>query len=360
MRDKGKRVLLQDLADALGLSMGTVDRALHNRPGVNPMTRAKVVQMAKTMGYRPNLAARALASKRRMRIAAIMPRDPHGFFSEVADGIREVARAFEGAGVQVELHECPWLKEGEAEVIEAAVDDGVNGLIIAPGSPEAVRSAIRKASRKNIPAVCVSSDAPGTERLTVVLTDPGSCGATAAELLGRVLWGKGGVAVVTGSVEIATHTEILDGFRTALADEFPDMRLCSVVEAHDNAEEAYAKTLDMFAAGAPVAGLYVSTSNSIAVLRALDTLGLTGKVVVVTMDLFPALSHRIQDGAVLASIHQRPHNQGRQAFLALYRFLTEGICPPSQMLFPPHVVMRGNLKGFLRVREEGTVAEVVD
>ena len=357
MPDAGKRVLLQDLAEALGLSMGTVDRALHDRPGVNPMTRAKVVQMAKTMGYRPNLAARALASKRRMRIGAIMPRDSGGFFSEVADGILDAARAFESAGVQVEPYECAWLAAGEACAIEKAVDDGVNGLIIAPGSPEAIRGAIRKASRKNIPAVCVASDVPGTERLTVVLADPASCGAMAAELLGRVLWGKGQVAVVTGAVEIATHNEILAGFRTALADEFPNMRLCSVVEAHDNAEEAYAKTLEMFAAGEPIAGLYVSTGNSIAVLRALDALGLTGKVVVVTMDLFPALAGRIQDGAVLASIHQRPRNQGRQAFLALHRFLAEGVCPPSQMRFSPHVVMRGNLKWFRRVIEADTLAE---
>ncbi len=359
MEDTGKKVLLEDLAGALGLSMGTVDRALHNRPGVNPMTRAKVVQMARTMGYRPNLAARALASKRPMRIACIMPRDPYGFFGEVQEGVLEEARAFEDAGVRAEPHACPWLEEGEAQVIEAAVDENVNGLVIAPGNPEAVRGAIRKASRKNIPVVCVASDAPGTERLTVVVADPAACGAMAAELLGRVLWGTGGVAVVTGSVEIATHTEILDGFRTVLAGDFPDMRLRSVVEAHDDAEEAYAKTLNLFTASEPITGLYVSTSNSIAVLRALDTLGLTGKVVVVTMDVFPALSRRIQDGSVVASIHQRPRNQGRQAFRAVHRFLAEGVCPPSQIRFPPHVVMRGNLKWFLRPGEEEAATDVV-
>ena len=348
INEMGKRVGLQDVARALGVSIGTVDRALHNRPGVNPMTRAKVVQMARTMGYRPNLAARALASKRPTRIAAVLPCDPNEFFGGVTEGILEAARAFESVGVIVESRQCPWLKDGEAQVIEAAIEDGVNGLIIAPGNPEAVRGVIRKASRRNVPVVCVATDAPGTERLTVVRADPATSGAIAAELLGRVLWSKGRVAVVTGSIMTATHGEILEGFRTTLASDFPEMQFSAVLEAHDDEDEAYRKTLELFSSGREISGLYVSTSNSMPVLRALDELGLTGKVIVVTMDLFPALARRIQDGAVLASIYQRPRNQGRQAFRALHRFLAEGICPQSQMGFPPHIIMRSNLRLFLR------------
>ena len=50
---------VKDIADALGLSIGTVDRALHNRPGINALTRQRVLSMAETIGYRPNLAARS-------------------------------------------------------------------------------------------------------------------------------------------------------------------------------------------------------------------------------------------------------------------------------------------------------------
>ena len=342
-----KKVGLLDLARALGLSIGTVDRALHNRPGVNPMTRAKVVQMARTLGYRPNLAARALASRRRTLFAAVLPRDPYGYFAEVGEGVMEAARAVEGAGVAVDFREYPWLKEGEAERIEKAVEEGVSGLIIAPGAPEAVRGVIRKASRNNIPVVCVATDAPGTERLTVVRADPATSGAVAAQLLGLVLRGKGAVVVVTGSVQTATHAEMLEGFRATLAASFPEMRFAALIEAHDDAAEAYRKTLDVFSAGENIAGVYVSTSNSPGVLRALDELGQTRRTAVVTMDLSPAIARRIRDGSVLASIYQRPRNQGRLAFRALYRFAIEGVCPPAQIRFPPHIILRSNLDLFL-------------
>lgn len=343
-----KKVALIDVAHALGLSIGTVDRALHNRAGVNPMTRAKVLQMARTLGYRPNLAARALSSKKRMRIAAVLPRDLGGFFADVNEGILEAARAVESSGIMIDARECPWLEPGETDFIEAAIADGVSGLIIAPGEPNAIRPAIRKASRIDIPVVCVATDAPGTERLTVVRADPPTSGALAAELLGTALAGRGEVAVITGSTQTVTHTEILRGFDASLGAYFPSMKRVAIVEAHDHDEEAYCKTVDLIESEPKIAGLYVSTSNSAGVLRALDRLGRTGRIAVVTMDLFPEVARRLRDGSVLASIYQRPRQQGRQAFRALYRFMTDGVCPPAQTGISPQIVMRGNLNLFLR------------
>ena len=66
-----KNVTLFDLADALGISTGTVHRALHDHPGVSAATKARVLQMAQTLGYRPNLAARFLSSKRNLSISGV-------------------------------------------------------------------------------------------------------------------------------------------------------------------------------------------------------------------------------------------------------------------------------------------------
>src|SRR4029077_21141321 len=58
------RVAVQDVADALGISRGTVDRALNGRHGVNPETKLRVLRAAQKLGYRPNLAARYLSSSK--------------------------------------------------------------------------------------------------------------------------------------------------------------------------------------------------------------------------------------------------------------------------------------------------------
>ena len=48
------------LARDLKLSMGTVSRALNDKPGVHGETRRKVLEAAQRMGYEPNQAARTL------------------------------------------------------------------------------------------------------------------------------------------------------------------------------------------------------------------------------------------------------------------------------------------------------------
>lgn len=51
---------IKQLAKSLGISIGTVSRAMNNRYGVNPRTRARVLEEARRLGYIPNGAARRL------------------------------------------------------------------------------------------------------------------------------------------------------------------------------------------------------------------------------------------------------------------------------------------------------------
>ena len=52
------------IADIAKVSRGTVDRALHGRGGINEATRERILQIARQIGYKPNLAARALSANR--------------------------------------------------------------------------------------------------------------------------------------------------------------------------------------------------------------------------------------------------------------------------------------------------------
>jgi LacI family transcriptional regulator len=57
MNKDEKAVGIHDIADALGTSIGTVDRALHGRSGVSAKTKAQVLRVAEELGYKPNIAA---------------------------------------------------------------------------------------------------------------------------------------------------------------------------------------------------------------------------------------------------------------------------------------------------------------
>src|SRR5271166_1031930 len=159
---------LRDIAQALGTSIGSVHRAMHNNPGVSPATKAKVLQMARTLGYRPNLAARYLSCRKTLRISVNTLEGTTSFWDEVRAGIREEASGILLENLEIEFRTCPRLGEGEEEAFEAAIKEKVDGIITFPSRPHTLRTWIRRASRARIPVVCVATDAPNSGRLGMV------------------------------------------------------------------------------------------------------------------------------------------------------------------------------------------------
>lgn len=333
---------IKDIARALGISTGTVDRALHAKPGVNAMTRARVLSMAESLGYRPNLAARFLKSRKHVRIAVHLPREIALFWDSLREGIREAAAPYAPA-LQVDFHSYPSLGKGDTPLFEQAIRDGVNGLIIAPGKPAALKPYIRRAARQDTPVVCVVTDAPDTQRLTSVSADPFTVGAVAGELMGRFLPDGGKVAFFTGWLAMQDHGDKLRGFESSLRTLESTVTLGPVVEAHDDEREGYRRALAVLRAHADLKGIYVSTVNSLPVLRAAEREGRLPGLTVITTDLFPELVKWIRAGKVAATVYQRPVNQGRLALQALYQFLLDGTCPQPKIHIVPHLVMRSNL-----------------
>jgi LacI family transcriptional regulator len=321
-----------------------VDRALHERPGINPMTRAKVLKMAKTMGYRPNLAARFLKSQKQLRIVALLPTHVESFFEPLRSGLEEAAAPFEPA-VLVEYLSYRWLSGEDVALFERALETQPNGMIIVPGHPVEVKSLIRKAAKQNVPVVCVATDASGTERLTSVSADPRINGAVVGELLARVRPSGGPVAFFTGDLSTEDHAEKLQGFSESIATYSSELVIAKSIEAHDDEQFAYDAARELLREREDLAAIYVSTSNSVPVLKAVEESRRDG-LTIITTDLFPEIVPHIRSGRVLATIYQRPRTQGRLAFQSLRQFLLEGTCPPPRMRLAPHIVMRSNLPLF--------------
>jgi LacI family transcriptional regulator len=110
-----------------------------------------------------------------------------------------------------------------------------------------------------------------------------------------------------------------------------------------------------------VAGIYVSTANSLPVLRALEEQQMLGKVQVLCTDLFPELIPLLEGGRILATFYQRPFAQGKAAFEILLRYLVERVRPEHAMRLAPHTVFRSNLSLFAdRVRGKARVTAALE
>ncbi|GGU41959.1 LacI family DNA-binding transcriptional regulator [Lentzea flava] len=77
-----KRPTIKDIAAAAGVSKGAVSLALNGRSGVSEATRARVLSVASSLGYRPSVTARALSSASADAVGLVLVRPPRALGDE--------------------------------------------------------------------------------------------------------------------------------------------------------------------------------------------------------------------------------------------------------------------------------------
>jgi LacI family transcriptional regulator len=237
-----KPTTLYHIAKALGTSVGSVHRALHNHPGVSAETKARVLETARNLGYRPNLAARFLISQRTLRVSVNTLQGTTSFWDEVRSGIRAAAASYPLENFEVEFRTYPRIGDGEEEAFQAALRSKANGIVVFPSSAHALRPLMRHAARVGVPVVCVATDAPGGRAAGVVAIDTLVSGSIAADLMGRLLGPReGAIAITVSDMAISEHAEKYAAFQSTMRSFYPNLRVLRPIEDNGTDEGAYRK-----------------------------------------------------------------------------------------------------------------------
>src|ERR1700684_4228633 len=119
------------IAEMANVSIGTVDRALHGRGGIKDATRQRILQVARQIGYTPNLAARALSvTKSSARIGVCMPREIHFFYDQLWSGVLDEAKRVDQVGIQFVNRPVQTLGTDDAAGFKDLIQNGVGGIIL--------------------------------------------------------------------------------------------------------------------------------------------------------------------------------------------------------------------------------------
>ena len=330
------------IADLAGVSIGTVDRALHGRPGINEKTRNRILKIARRIGYRPNAAARSLAKGKHVRIGVCVPREIAYFYDELWEGIRDEVNRYSGRGAEFVLIAVPELGKGERSAFKKLLDTGLDGIIVTPGNPEAMTPLIDSAEDKGIRIVCVSTDAPASRRSSVVCIEPRLNGLIAGELMANFVPPESKVAIVTGMLKTVDHHEKVEGFKASFLDQSDGGQVVAVIEGHEHPDESFRKTRQMLQGQPQLAGIYVNTVNCLPVCRALAATNRVHKIRLITTDLFREMIPLLDSGTIAASIHQKPYAQGQVAVRSLAEHLLHAADLLKMQHLNPNIVLRSN------------------
>jgi LacI family gluconate utilization system Gnt-I transcriptional repressor len=86
------RVTLADVASVAGVSPITVSRALRGERAVDPELVVRVKAAANRLGYVPDPAARALASRHSTHVALLIPMLSNALFVDLLEGVQRTLR----------------------------------------------------------------------------------------------------------------------------------------------------------------------------------------------------------------------------------------------------------------------------
>lgn len=331
-REACKAITQKDIAGALGISRGTVDRALHNRAGIDRELKAKILHKAEELGYSPNRLAQFLVTGRTVNLAMIVPSDP--LWREVKRGAASFL-----AGIGNLILNIRWHETGvhnpvrETEILKRVMESGVDGIGIAPADPLLLTEQIDRLVEKNTAVVTLNTDAPESRRLCFVGQDPVVAGRIGAELLAKFLAGRGRVVIVTAFEKVLVHRQRLNAFREVMEELYPGIEIAAVYENHDREEESCRLLDGHLARNGNIDGIFLTTGNGPAgAVQALRAKGLEGRVRVVCFDFFPETVKLLKSGLIHAAIGEDPFSQGYQAVKILCEYILEKKRPASRIV----------------------------
>lgn len=201
-----------DVARLAGVSHQTVSRAINNPDSVRPDTLAKVRGAIAELGYRPNLAARALVTSSTRTLGVVTAASSFYGPAATTSALEEAARTAGYACLVVTLSE-----QGSQEVgtvLDFLVARGVDGIIAVAPQDWVADAAARAAS--TVPLVVVADGMEPSQRIHVVSVDQ-ELGARMAvrHLVSR---GRRTIAHVSGAANWFDARARIRGWRGALED----------------------------------------------------------------------------------------------------------------------------------------------
>ena len=342
-----KRVTIYDIAEKLGISTATVNRALTGKPRVKEETRQLVMQTAAEMGFKPNALARSLA-RRQLRLAVI------GFtsFSEFHDpflrGARDAGEELADYNVVVDFFSyddgATNTPESDAfleNTLRRIADDGYDGVLVLGRHTDTFRLLREK-------GICVGTAVNDIEygmRDFYICYNGFVAGRMAAELIYRWMPDKERpVAIASGFQGMSIHHSTVSGFLEQM--KATPLNLCTVYYNQDNEDVAYHETLRLLDMHPDLGAVYINSFNYRGVIHAVQEKGRAGEIVLVTSDISNELRRLIENGMVAASIFQNQYEQGRRGLHRLFRMLDSHESGEEVMRIDPQIVLSSNLSLF--------------
>lgn len=339
-------VSIKQIAEMAGVSRGTVDRALNDRPGIRPEVKAHVLEIAVNLGYRSNRAGKLLGLHKTPTCIGIqMPSEGNDFFEAVQAGQKQALNELQDFGVTLQIRTMKGFSaRQQVNQIDELLRTGIQALAIVPIDHKIIHDKLNKLAQDNFPVITFNTDLDCTKRLCYVGNDYLKSGATAAGILGRIADNrKYKVVILTGSVQMLGHNQRIHGFSKVIKSNYPQIEITDIFETEDDDIKAYMVTLDVLRKYPDTNAFYCTAGGVSGCCKALVEAELGGRIKVISFDRTPSMEKYLSDAVITASIDQEPFLQGYLPVKYLFEHLLDKSPVPDRHLTRNEIVISENM-----------------
>lgn len=314
------QVSIREVADACGVSISTVSKALHGTGRISEATARRIKGTAAAMGYTGSEAARALAARPR-RIALVLPATESEAIARFRAGCREEAALLSANGIRLV----------EATPEEATTFDGV--LMHAACAPLFT-------PREGQPIAVFGGRAAALHPVAEVTPDARVAGRLAAQFLAFATDGAPAI-VLTARRGSYAEDEAVRGFRELSAKL--SVTVGAVSECGD-ARGLQAELRRITRTALRVRGIFVTAP--LAVAAAAVAAEMRRKPVLIGADFTRAAQEALRAGSISALLYPA---EERQAALALRSLVASmnGAAPAGHLTVRQELVLKSNLESYI-------------
>lgn len=351
----GRRATIKDIATLAKVSIGTVDRVLHQRGEVNAETHERIMSFVEELGYTPNLLAKSLALKKSFVISVLIPGAGliNHYWEKPLEGFIRASGELSDFNTRIDLHyfdlqvESSFVKE-----FRKILNSKTDGIIMAPNFQKEALRILPECNRRKIPVMFIDNNLE-EQGLAYFGQDAYQSGIVSGRLMNYGLRQNDLVIILNlaGSKSAVTHhmqkREL--GFSDYFNKSYPERKikiLSSAVDLSGSGEPG--KTLNMLlSAHHKISGIFVTNSRVYKVAEFMSEIE-NDSVILIGYDLVDANREFMEKGTIDYLICQKPEEQAYKSAMAMFDYLLNGRIAERINYSPIDIVVRENINYYLK------------
>ena len=348
-----KKVRLKDIAMLAGVSIGTVDRVIHERGEVAEKTSQKVQKILKETNYSPNFMAQVLKSKKRFQLVSLLPEptDNNPFWLKHPLGIE---RAIEELNhFPITFSQITFDLQNEADFQEKAntvLNLKPDGVLLAPIFKSESTAFCSRLSEEKIPFIFIDGFIENTDYLAYIGEDIFQSGRVSAQLIDLITPENSDILVVTLAKNIRNVHHLnkrIQGFRSYFRKSGKNKgKKISINIPDPSSESVRIEFNKVFTENPSIGSIFITGSRSYLIALYLDE-NKYKSVNLIGYDLIDMNVKYLKSGITRFLIGQRPEEQSYKGVKKLFEFLSLHKIPDKIEYLPVDIVTSENVDFFL-------------